>query len=113
MTTFVIVVTIVGAFVLGAVAFLFGFMKAIERGLKELETWLESRIDKDEPEAPVRRGHSAERFARVWNDSSNCKEVAERLGITEPSTRSMAYMYRKQGVELKRFKLGRRRKEVA
>ena len=107
MTTFVIVLTIVVALGLAAAAFLFGFMKAIERALLELENWLGKRIDKDEPK-PRRR--TMAQFVETWNSSSNSHEVASKLGISRKSVPTHASRARKAGHKLVAHKTGRPRK---
>ena len=54
-------------------------------------------------------GESA-KFIATWNASSGTKEVAEQLGLTVPKVRSHARLLKLDGVQLKKFKPGRRPK---
>lgn len=50
------------------------------------------------------------KFIATWNASSGTKEVAEQLGLTVPKVRSHARLLKLDGVQLKKFKPGRRPK---
>lgn len=39
-------------------------------------------------------------FVRVWNESKTAKEVADKLGITYGSARTIAWNMRKKGYKL-------------
>jgi hypothetical protein len=50
---------------------------------------------------------SKEQFIQTFNDCANLSEVAERLGMNKASIATRASMYRKAGVELKKFSRGK------
>jgi ribosomal protein L12E/L44/L45/RPP1/RPP2 len=50
------------------------------------------------------------KFIATWNASSGTKEVAEQLGLTVPKVRRHASLLKLDGVQLKKFKPGRRPK---
>lgn len=50
------------------------------------------------------------KFIATWNASSGTKEVAEQLGLTIEKVRSHARLLKLDGVQLKKFKPGRRPK---
>ena len=50
------------------------------------------------------------KFIATWNASSGTKEVAEQLGLTVDKVRSHARLLKLDGVQLKKFKPGRRPK---
>jgi ribosomal protein L12E/L44/L45/RPP1/RPP2 len=50
------------------------------------------------------------KFIATWNASSGTKEVAEQLGLTVPEVRRHASLLKLDGVQLKKFKPGRRPK---
>jgi len=51
---------------------------------------------------------SAEEFVKVWEISESRKEVAEKLNITVKQASQRASEYRRKGVNLKRYKQGRK-----
>ena len=72
-------------------------------------------IPTDEPirvEPAKKRGRPAkiqkQMFVEMWNGSTNLNEVAETLGISKLSCSVRASNLRKEGVNLNRFKRGRK-----
>lgn len=45
----------------------------------------------------------AKEFVKIWQTSNSVKEVAEKLGISEPTAWSRGNKLRKAGVPLKKF----------
>jgi hypothetical protein len=109
MTTFVIVVTIVVAFVLGAAALVVGGLVVIDRFLRWLQARLEQSIDKGEVKSRSGRRTMAQ-FVEAWNSSSDSHEVAGKLGISRKSVPTHASRARKAGHKLIEHKNGRPRK---
>jgi len=73
-------------------------------------------IPTDEPirvEPPKKRGRPAkvaqQMFVDMWNVSTNLNEVAETLGLSKLSCSVRASNLRKAGIELNRFKRGRKK----
>lgn len=101
--TWLIGFTFVAALVIGSVALLFGLLEVIDRVAARLERRIENKIDADR--APY--GNRLEHFVKVWNDSSDSYETAQRLGLSRTSIPAMALRARKAGYELKEHKSGR------
>lgn len=56
---------------------------------------------------------SPEDFVRAWQESSNTREVADRLGITTRAAAARAGKYRRRGVALKKMRPSTTRLDVA
>ena len=73
-------------------------------------------IPTDEPirvEPPKKRGRPAkiaqQMFVDMWNGSTNLNEVAETLGLSKLSCSVRASNLRKAGIQLSKFKRGRKK----
>jgi len=62
-----------------------------------------------ERRAPV----SAEEFVRIWQTSSSLAEIARLVGASSACASERAMNYRKRGIHLKKFNIGRAPLDVA
>jgi hypothetical protein len=56
---------------------------------------------------------TAEQFVLAWQSAASFNEVLQKLDLPEKTIRSRAAYYRRKGVKLKKWRLGRKRLDVA
>jgi hypothetical protein len=52
-----------------------------------------------------------ERFRKLWNEAGAVKDVAVKMEITQGSARTLAWMLRSLGYDLKKHTAGRKKNE--
>ena len=55
---------------------------------------------------------SPEEFIEIWQTSKNVDEIVKRTKMNRQAVYQRAYIYRQEGIPLKKFRRGRKRKDV-